>query len=213
MAGLPGLLTCCLLMPLMLYSCASVSTRYLVKETYSADRFSGKGIGSGTIAVFPFLDRGGALNGKHFTFAHISDTLEERRKDLKFKGICWNAKECLSQVASEDLDSLFQILYESKLLKVNQFDTIWQTFEGRYLLVFYLRKAMSIYTFNKIVRKRVLVEAELWDCREVEVVWRASVDGTCTKKQVTDAEFLASGAGTIIGLLPKVLPEYEEGRW
>jgi hypothetical protein len=158
------------------------------------------------------LTKDGPVNEKKISYAIIDDTLRAVRPELRFCRIEGNT-EFLQKVSAGDVAYFYDMLYRGRMVHLQNSDSLWQAIGSDYLLVFYLRYGLSMNTFDHVDRKRARIEAELWDCTEPEVVWRASADGWCSHKNISDVRFLAHGIGRIISGLPALTPSYDQNTW
>jgi hypothetical protein len=193
--------------------CTPAPFQYKLSSTYSMDTFSGGDINNRTIGVCPLLTEEGPISEKKIPYSLLSDTLRIHRPELKFNLIQSNRYASFHKVAPQDILDFYAMLYHGRMVQLQTVDTVWKAIGFDYLLVFYVRYGMSVHTFNRAARKQVRLEAELWDCNELEAVWRVTADGTCLSNNVSDIQFLTYGIGTIVSALPALTPSYDKGTW
>jgi len=163
--------------------------------------------------VCPLLTKDGPVDEKKFPVASVLDTLQKRRPELQYRTIDATDSRFIHTVSTADRNLFFSMLFDGRMLTSGSFDTVWQALACDYLLVCNLRHGMAVTTFNRVTKKTVLIEAELWDCRSFEVVWRTTVDGSCTNKTLSDGRLIAAGFGEIAAALPALLPSYDNSSW
>lgn len=181
--------------------------------TYTMEGFTGREINNRTIGVCPLLAKEGPVDEQRFSLANLLDTLHRRRPEIRCKPLKNGSSGFFAAVSAEDRKTFFTMLFEGNMLSAGTFDTVWQATKCDYLLVCSIRHGMSVTTFNRVTKKMVLLEAELWDSRSFEVVWRTTVEGSCTRCTVPDSRLITSGIGEIVSALPVLLPSYDNSAW
>lgn len=193
--------------------CSSPPYTFRLNVAYIMDGFSGREISNREVTICPILTRDGPIEDKHFPVTLLVNTLRQRRSDIKFSDS--DVKRVLLQtgISQEDRDTFFLLLFNGKMIHLQKCDSIWNEIPGDYLLVYNIRNGMSVTTFKKMSQKTVTIEAELWDCSNYEVVWRAIAGGNSTRRDFTDVQLIAAGIGEVISVLPHTIPSYDNSKW
>lgn len=110
-------------------------------------------------------------------------------------------------------ESFYKKLLKNDILPIIASDSVWEILPCRYLLTVRIIGGMSIKTFEKKVKKKVSLEAEMWDSDNPGVVWRAQVYGYEIDGGRIDHDFIASGVKQILSMLPSFLPFSNEENW
>lgn len=113
----------------------------------------------------------------------------------------------------EMLDSFYAAIGTNDMLALHALDTVWKSLPGEYLLAVRVASGVRINSFDNVVKRKAQLEAELWDIRTIEVVWRAKASGFEMNVSVTDAQFVIDGIKKIGTLLPDFIPVREEENW
>lgn len=203
----------CVLLAQGFFACTSPLYHFKVTSTYISDDFSGHTLEGRTFCVSSLLTKEGPVDSGRFPLPVLIDTIRHRRSDLNFSALDGTHKAFYSVISEPDRAGFFSMLFNGKMLTSARFDTVWQAVASDYLMVFNLRQGMSINTFDRVSQKTMRIEAELWDCSSYEVVWRAEVDGSSYRKDLSDRTFLCAGIGDVVSTLPAVLPSYEKSAW
>lgn len=184
-----------------------------MKTTYIADGFTEKTLSGFSLCNGPVYN----LNGKE-----IFDTtqnmksfgrLYELRKDLKIVSLAQVKAALTDKIGEEKCDSLFTLLGGNSILSVQSLDSFWQSVDCDFIMVMHIKDAMHIKTFNNKERKRVRLEAELWKCKDQEVIWRTEVFGIADGDKLTDRETIDLAVMKAYSELPGTIPSYENEKW
>ncbi len=198
----------------MLLTCASQSGEWQGKLLYSnkqlavTDRATGRDVVVLPLIIDNRFDTGQSLAPERFTKALIHDQGAVRvlfRKDFEEKLIL--------KYGREHLDSFYMALIKNDILALNALDTVWNGIPGRYLLTIRVTTGVRINSFDDIVKRKADLEAELWDSKKIEIIWRGQSSGYEMDPEVSDAAFIMKGIQTLFMLLPEFIPVREEDNW
>lgn len=113
----------------------------------------------------------------------------------------------------ESLDSFYVKLFENDILGIMTSDSAWKYMPGQFLLIIRMRKGVRINSFDGIMKRKAVLESEIWDRKKGEVIWRAQTSGFEMNKKTGDAQFIAEGIKEIFKLLPEFIPFKEMENW
>ena len=109
--------------------------------------------------------------------------------------------------------NFYEKLFKNNILAITSSDSVWNILPCRYLLTVRVIGGMTIKTFEKKVKKKVSLEAEMWDSKNPGVVWRAQVYGYEINGDRVDYAFISSGVNQLLSMLPTFLPFNNEENW
>ncbi|MBN1578615.1 MAG: hypothetical protein JW913_18775 [Chitinispirillaceae bacterium] len=196
-----------------LVSCTPSPFGFTLSSNYTRDRFSGRDIGGHSIGICPLLTAEGPVAGTKLPSPAVIAALRKKRPDLQFRDAD-NVHATLSSVLpSVTMERYYRLLFTGDVVALQSEDSLWGAVNVDYLLVVRLRHGMDIRTFNQRSRKRISIEAELWDCASMETAWRVGVIGICNRAGISDQKFLVEAFGEIVAALPTAAPSYDTKSW
>ena len=198
---------------LVLVVCTPPPFEFTLTNNYQREHFSGRDIAGGTIGICMFLSDADVVHADMLPSGQIAKRIRSTRPDLDFIEPDSVHRRLKHFLAPTDLRHLRSLLYKGDVVALQALDTVWRAVGYDYLLAFRLRRGMHIRTFNQMMRKRFLIEAELWDCREIETVWRVIIDGKCSRPGYSDRRFLLESLESATSALPSALPAYDSKSW
>ncbi len=210
MKSLPAVL---LLLGWQLLSCTPSPFRFSLSNSYTREYFSGRDVGGHTFGICPLLTDRGPVTGTKLPSATVVAMVRKERPGLQVREADSVHTALLSALSGQALERYYNLLYKGEIVSLQNADSLWKAVGTDYLLVIRLRHGMDIRTFNQMSRKRINLEAELWDCPAMETVWRVSVLGTCNRAGFSDQKFLIEAIRTIVDALPSPLPSYDTKPW
>ncbi|MGD9199985.1 MAG: hypothetical protein PVI26_00340 [Chitinispirillia bacterium] len=134
---------------------------------------------------------------KHISFYYRADLENEFSKKNNIK----------------ELDNFYKKLIDGKTLDLTVFHSVWESMPSHYVMVFRINNGSRIRSFDGILKRKVLLEAELWDSEKVEIVWHAKSSGVEMNKDKSDAEFILNGIRNTFELLPEFFRAVNESNW
>lgn len=207
------LLTAGLFLMMHCLSCTPSPYSFTLSNNYTREKFSGRDISAHRIALFPLLASGGIITGPKFPSADIAGVFRKVRPDLNFLDADTVRDLIAKALAPSFLDSMQTLLYKGEIAALQTEEQFWRSVQAEYLFVFRLRHGIDIRTFNQLSRKRIIVEAELWDCAAMETAMRMQLTGTCNRAGYSDREFLLEAFKTFGAALPEWAPAYDTKSW
>ena len=198
---------------LVAVACTPPPFEFTLTNNYQRENFSGRDVAGSTIGLCMLLSdpRGG--DTAMLSSGKITKKIRSARPDLHFMEPDSVYRRLTYALAPADMRHFRSLLFRGDLVALQALDTVWRAVGYDYLLAFRLRRGMYIKTFNQMMRKRFLIEAELWDCREMETVWRVIIDGKCSRPGYTDRQFLLESLESVTLALPAALPAYDSKTW
>ena len=198
---------------LLVVACTPPPFEFTLTNNYQRENFSGRDVAGGTIGLCVLLTDTGVVTAEVLPSKTIVKKIRSTRPDLNFKEPDSVYRRLGHFLAPTDLQRFRSLLYNGDLVALQALDTVWGVVGYDFLLALRLRRGMHIKTFNKMMRKRFLVEAELWDCKEIETVWRVIIDGKCSRPGFTDRKLLLESLASVASALPSALPAYDSKSW
>lgn len=196
-----------------LTGCVRYARHYMVISEYTSDRFSGRDLGSRTVTICPLLVSPEINRVFAVPDSRVMDSLQKYSPGINFDVLDREQHKSFYKLVSQDtLDLFFRLLSEGNIVQLQNMETIWKLISTDFLLVFTLRYAATMATFNKVKKKKIRIEAELWNCSEYEVVWRRMITGT-TYDSDPDIGLVLGALGKIAALLPVPAQAYDNSKW
>ena len=204
---------CVVLFMWLLGSCTPPPFQFVLSDNYTRERFSGRDIGNHTIGVCPLLTRNGPVFGAKLPSSAVAEMIRKTRPDLLIHDADSIHAALSSRLPTATLQRYYRLLFEGEVVSVQTEDSLWNAVTTDYLLVVRMRHGMDIRTFNQRSKKRINLEAELWDRSAMETVWRITVIGTCSHVGYSDQQFLIEAMGRVAAALPPSAPAYDTKAW
>lgn len=193
--------------------CTPPPFEFKLTNNYKREHFLGRELSGSTVGICMLLSDTGIPPPKTISSAAIVKKIRENRSDLVYSGPDSVFERLKNQSGEAAVAQFRSELFNGDMGILLTSDSLWHAVGNDYLLVIRLRRGMYIRTFNQMIRKRFIVEAELWDCREIETVWRVVVDGSCSRPGYSDRKILLEALGSIAAALPASLPAYDTKSW
>jgi hypothetical protein len=196
-----------------LMECTPPPFEFALSNTYRREYFSGRDVGNKVIGVYLLLQAAGGSAKKELPSSLILRAVHKARPDLLFAEPDSVSGRLQKELSPGSVERFQTLLFNGEVVALQESDTAWRTIGYDYLLAVRLRHGMDIRTFNQMLRKRVVLEAELWDCSQGEAAWRVIVNGQCSRKGYTDRQFLLEALSSIAAALPSAFPAYDSKSW
>lgn len=197
---------------LLLY-CSPRQCGFSVNHLYSRDKFSGSDLYEKSIGICPLLRDTGYDTVQLLNSDTSFEELKKVRTDLHFASVSEMEKHFLKKWDQDSLQLFYNLLFRGEIAVLQTRDSIWNAIKSDYYLVMRMANASTVKTFNNTVSKRLHLEAELWDCRDQEVLWRTRVKGICVNSKTPDRQFLLEAIKSACSQLPATLPSYGNQPW
>jgi len=195
------------------FGCSQPSSAFKTKTIYMVDGFSELTLSGFLICTGPIFNKQGidiidSMNANDH-FQQIADI----RRDLNLISLMQVKEKLIHKIGRIRCDSLFSILSKDSIIQMQLMDSLWQLIDCDFLMVMRIKDAMSIKTFDKVEKKRIRIEAELWKCKDQEIIWRKEIYGIADGKRATDRDVINMTIRKAYQELPQTVPSYESGRW
>jgi hypothetical protein len=194
-------------------SCTPPPYKFTVSELYVSGGFTGRNFGSSSICMGPVLSERGVDSTGFLSSLSEYQSINKIRQDLHLVQTSEFESKFIKKTSLTVLNEFYNKLFNCEMLNLQTNDTFWKSVPGDYLMVFRLKKALKLKTFSNIVRKEVALEAEVWDCSEMKVVWRILVKGSGVNDNLTDSKFVFEAVQKAYKSIPSAQPFYENGSW
>jgi hypothetical protein len=178
---------------LLFASCAGPMKQFETIVMYSARGFSGEDLSGHTILQFPLMASSSIMERSGHD---LLDTTASRigliRSDLSLRDIREFESPFVREYGPEALNSFYGLLRDGDVIAAQGADSVWKSIPGRYALSVRLLSGARIRTFGRQQYRSIVLEAELWDIRRAEVVWRGRVNGRDSGRRASDSDFLTA---------------------
>lgn len=185
---------------------------YSYKHLYTEKHFTGRSVYDRTISLCPVLFEDGP-DTTLLSEKKLSETLKKIRPDLKINSVKKMENAFTGDSGSQLLANFYEKLYKSDMVSLQTSESVWSKAQSDYLLVIRVKGGYSLKTFKKRTLKKIDLETELWNCRNMEVVWRGSVESSCTKGEISDSHAFSETVKRAFNELPSAVPSYDDNEW
>lgn len=208
--GIIGITLFCIL---VLITCSPPPYGFVLNNQYIRNDFSGRELSGKLICMCPLLngvraDTSGALRSDEL-FRKVAKS----RSDLRLISPGEMENTFRKKWGRDSLNLFFEMLSKGEMLSLQTSDSLWKGIGARYFMALRVKNASTVKSFNRSVRKRVSLEAELWDCNMAATVWRVIVNGICIDERIPDSRFIQDAIITAYQELPVVMPAYDNKSW
>jgi len=190
--------------------CSPSPYGFSVNHLYSREKFSGSDLHERSIGICLLLKDTAYDTVQFLRSKNHFEELRKVRSDLQFISADEIESHFLNKWNMDSLHQFYTLLFRGEIASLQTRDSLWKGIKSDYYLVMRLRNASTVITLNNNVRKRVSVEAELWDCKEQEVLWRIAVRGICIRGKIPDSQFLLEAVKNACKKLPAPIPSYSK---
>jgi hypothetical protein len=189
------------------------STRYTLHPLYWKEHFSGRDLGSQTIALTPFLNDSGPMRAEAIAPEKEIAALHEERKDLDYTGVSAFENTVIRKFGPDTLEAVYGRLFKGSMVGLQTDTALWKSVGSDYLMVLKLVKGLSLNSIDGRTNRKFRIEGELWDCDSMEVVWRTSVDCRCSDPRENTAALFTNAVRRMVSALPTSLSGYGKKSW
>lgn len=186
---------------------------FTVNQLYVSGDFTGRNFGSSSICMGPVIGNHGVDSSGLLNSSNEYELISKAREDLHFVQTGEFESKYIKKTSSSLLNEFYKKLYNSEIMNLQTSEVFWKNVPGDYLMFFRLKKAVKLKTFTNTMRKDVELEAEIWDCSEMQVVWRALVKGSGVNDKLEDGKFVFDAVLQAYKTLPAAKPFYENHSW
>ena len=196
-------------------SCSPPPYGYTLHQLYTRERFSGKELNGRTIGVLPIINENGPCTTGFLKQQNHFTMMRKIRPDLKLLSADSVEELFRKKWPADSLTAFYTLVFKGDMVSLQTADSLWSAANSGldYAMVLRLKGASRVVTFNRQTRKRLRIEVELWDTREIEVVWRVVINGVSMSKALPDSQFIMEAIQKAYSALPKLLPSYDNSSW
>lgn len=184
---------------------------HLYKQLYAEKNFTGRSLYDKNIGLCPVLLSDG-VDKAVLSDKKLLETLKKTLPDLRVNRIEELEIAFKKNNKSELLANFYEKLYKSDMVFLQTSDSIWNLIQSDYLVVIRVKGGYSFKTFKSKILKRLDLETELWDCKNMEVVWRGCVESSCARNR-PDRLLFSDAIKKALGQLPSPVPSYDDREW
>ena len=152
----------------------SFSYGFSVNQLYSREKFSGSDLYERSIGICPLLRDTGYDTMQFLRSKSHFEELRKVRSDLHFISADEIESHFLDKWSTDSLHQFFTLLFRGEVASLQTRDSLWSGIKSDYYLVMRHRDASTVKKLNNEIRKRVNMEAELWDCKDQECLENCS---------------------------------------
>jgi len=111
------------------------------------------------------------------------------------------------------LSAFYRLLFKGNVVAVANSDSVWKEMKTAYCFAARITNALTIRGFNGLVKRRLNMEAELWDVDSAEAVLRIRVQASAQGEALTDAEFIRTALAAAFEKMPVFAPSSNDQNW
>lgn len=163
--------------------------------------------------VTPVLTVNGRLRNPGLESDDILAAIRAVRKDLLLQGHGKFQEWYQDRHGPAAMDDAYRAFFEGTIAALQTSPQFWKEVESDYLMVLKLISGIRLKTLDERNPRQLRLEAELWECDSMEVVWRATVDCRSDEGRAGDSEFILQAVARLFNQLPPVRSGYEKGTW
>ncbi len=193
--------------------CGLPASIFNAKKIYIADGFNNRTLSGSSIGLGPVLTKRGIDLFDSSDHAFIYKNLGHMRSDLFLLSFDQIKTQLELKMGKSKIDSLFLQLYNGDITRLQTNDSLWKYLSCDYFMSVRIKDAMSIKTFNNVHKKRIYLEAELWNRKDQEVVLRIEVNGSSEGDRYSDKQVIIKALEKVYKEIPETVPSYENARW
>ena len=187
---------------------------YAVEQLYCAKGFSGVSVSGRAILILPLLTPNGFDTSSALSPEEMQRWLKKNRRDLHFSIDRGFETAYVDNHDSASLAGFYNNLFKGEMVPVQTSDSVWSAIKLPFVLAVRLKGGATIKDFEHTAHRVLLLEAELWDVKNAEPVWRVGLTGRSNNRREGDVEFVVKAVREIFKALP-VAPydENPDGDW
>lgn len=193
--------------------CGLPASIFNAKKIYIADGFNNRTLSGSSIGLGPLLTKGGIDLFDSSDHVFIYKHLSRLRADLSLLSFDQFKAQLKRNIGNSKIDSLFLQLYSGDITRLQTNDSLWKFLSCDYFMSVRIKDAMSIKTFNNVHKKRICLEAELWNRKDQEIVLRIEVNGSAEGDRCSDKQVIIKALEKVYKEIPETVPSYENTRW
>ena len=186
---------------------------YNAEISYQQQWFSGGSLTDESLLILPVLTASGADTTSALSGRHIGKLFQAARPDVEPV----TKEEFETRYATDhdtaSLSAFYRLLFKGAMVPLANSDSVWKEMKTAYCLATRVTNALTIRDFNGVVKRRMILETELWNVDSAEAVLRISVQASAMSQALTDAEFIKAALAAAFEKLPVFAPASNEQNW
>lgn len=182
--------------------CAPETSRFETAIDYHDERLERVRSRGETVIVMPVLTADGPDTASVFSFDSLAGLLDSeagRFTVLSGEEVVDGFSRGSGDIASADL---YRWLHAGAVDSLRKRRELWRAVPAGYMLVVKVRTGARITTFARDEKLRLGLEAELWDTRQRDIVWRATTAGIADGPSHDEGAFIRAGLKEVFVCLP-----------
>jgi hypothetical protein len=188
------------------------SASYRASIVYQQRNFSGGSLSGQSVMVLPILSKKGFDTTAALGASECAALLSGIRGDIKPVFRDEFEKRYLAGHDSASLANFYNKLASGEVIALGTSDSVWKAMDAAYCSVVRIKNALTIKGFDGVVKRRLILETELWDVDSSETVLRVEVQGKAGQ-QTSDVDFIRAALRSAFEKLPAFAPASHEKAW
>jgi hypothetical protein len=191
----------------------SLITTYAASVLYQQRTFSGSSLSGQSVLVLPICTKSGLDTNASLSPQRISKLLLAVRGDIEPVTREEFETRYSARHDTASLAAFYRLLFNGNMVALANSDSVWKEMKTDYCLAVRINHAITIRDFNNIVKRRMVLETELWNVDSAEAVLRIQVQASAQGGNITDAEFIRNALSASFEKLPVFAPSTNEQNW
>jgi hypothetical protein len=188
------------------------SASYRASVVYQQRNFSGGSLSGQSVMVLPILSKKGFDTTSALGASECAALLSGVRGDVTPVYRDEFEKRYLAGHDSASLANFYNKLASGEVMALCTSDSVWKAMGTPYCSVIRIKNALTIKGFDGVVKRRLVLESELWDVDSSETVLRVEVQGRAGQ-QTSDVDFVKAALRSAFEKLPAFAPASHEKNW
>jgi hypothetical protein len=201
----------------IIYGCTPPSnvpvTSYIATVSYQDALFCGASLSNQTILVLPVLTKDGFDSTASIGPGIIAHLLQKVRGDIEPVEKEGFETRYRMNHDSASLAAFYIALYNDSMLVLTASNSVWQKMSAAYCCVTRIKKALTIFGFNGVVKRRMEMETEFWNVDSAMVSLRIQTSASASGSAITDAAFVIEAMKAAFAKVPIYAPANNEKNW
>jgi hypothetical protein len=191
----------------------STAVTYDATITFQDPFFSGASLSEVPVLILPIVKRNMFDTSETVSPLVITQLLQTVRKDIVPVYKSDFEAAYLAKYDSTKLADFYKSLCAGDMLALANSETVWKQMHVSYCCVTRMKNAVTIKDFDDIVKRRMILETELWNADSSAVVFRVEVKAGARGARMKDDEFVKAALNAAFAKLPVFSPANNEKNW
>jgi hypothetical protein len=201
----------------LVLSCAYIpltpSESYLATVLYQQRSFAGTSLSNETVLILPALTKTGPDSMPPLSPLELGELLQGRRGDVQPVPPEEFEAHCKAAYGQGVLNRFYKLLYSSNVVAIQNSDSVWKQMKTGYCSVTRITRGLRIRGFEGSLKRKMVLETELWSVDSAEAVWRVQVECTARGDKPSDAELVRRSLQKAFDKIPVFAPGNNERNW